>query len=352
MPRQPDRPFSSLTVKKLAQLLNCPYQGEGETEIKGVASLDKAQKGDLVFLAQAKNLKLLEKSKASAAIIPSELAYEKIPVIKSSHPYLTFIKSVELFYEPYRLKPGIHPQALVDPSAQIAKDVAIGAFSFIGEGVKIGAGTIIFPLVSIYPRVTIGEKTIIHSHVSIREETRIGNKVIIHNGAVIGSDGFGYQRGPDGQHIKIPQIGTVIIEDEVEIGANTTIDRAALGETIIKKGAKIDNLVQIAHNVSIGMNTILAAQTGIAGSTQIGNNVLMGGQVGVTDHVSIGDKVIAAAKTGITKSIPPNSIVSGSPHLDIRDWRKVWVLLPRLYELVKDTKKLKKRIEDLEKKLK
>jgi len=351
MPKLPDHTFSRLTVKKLAQLLNCPYQGEGKTEIRGVASLDKAQRGDLVFLVKTKNLPLLEQSQASAAIIPSELTYHKIPVIKSSQPYLSFIQAVELFFKPYRLQPGIHPQALVDPSAQIAKDAAIGAFSFIGEGVKIGAGTIIFPLVSIYPRVTIGQKTVIHSHVSIREEVSIGNKVIIHNGAVIGSDGFGYQPGPDGQHIKIPQIGTVAIEDEVEIGANTTIDRAALGETVIKKGAKIDNLVQVAHNVTIGKNTILAAQTGIAGSTQVGNDVLMGGQVGVTDHVSIGNKVIAAAKTGITKSIPPKAIVSGSPHLDIRDWRKVWVLLPHLYDLVKDVKKLKKRIEDLEKKL-
>lgn len=351
MPKLPNHHFSRLTVKKLAQLLNCPFQGEGKTEIKGVASLDKARKGDLVFLAKAKNLPLLEQSQASAAIIPSELSYSKIPVIKSDQPYLSFIRAVELFFKPYRLTPGIHPQAVVDPSAQIGQDVAIGAFSFIGEGVKIGAGTIIFPLVSIYPRVTIGQNTIIHSQVSIREEVKIGNKVIIHNGAVIGADGFGYQPDKEGRHIKIPQIGTVIIEDEVEIGANTTIDRAALGETIIKKGAKIDNLVQVAHNVTIGCNTILAAQTGIAGSTQIGNDVLMGGQVGVTDHVSIGHKVIAAAKTGITKSIPPKAIVSGSPHLDIRDWRKVWVLLPHLYDLVKDVRKLKKKIEDLEKKL-
>lgn len=351
MPKLPDRPYSCLTVKKLAQLLNCPYEGEGQTEITGVASLDRAQKGELVFLAQAKNLSLLEQSQASAAIIPSDLTYSKIAVIKSDQPYLSFIRAVKLFFKPYRLPPGIHPQAVVDPSAKIGKDVAIGAFSFIGEGVKIGAGTIIFPLVSIYPQVTIGQKTVIHSQVSIREGVRIGNKVIIHNGATIGADGFGYQPDKQGSHIKIPQIGTVVIEDEVEIGANTTIDRAALGETVIKKGAKIDNLVQVAHNVTIGRNTILAAQTGIAGSTQVGNDVLMGGQVGVTDHVSIGNKVIAAAKTGITKSIPPKAIVSGSPHLDIRDWRKVWVLLPHLYDLVKDVKKLKKRIEDLEKKL-
>lgn len=350
MKKPPDLVSSSLTVKELSKLLNCAFEGQGKTEIRGVSSLEKAKGGDLVFLAHHRYLPLLERSRASAAIIPAQEKYDRIPVIKAKNPYLTFIKAVKLFYKPYRLEPGVHSQAFVSSSAKIGKGAAVGAFSFIGDEVEIGAGTVIFPLVSIYPRVTIGEETVIHSNVSIREEVRIGKRVTIHNGAVIGADGFGYQKGRDGSHIKIPQKGIVIIEDDVEIGANTTIDRAALGETIIRKGSKIDNLVQIAHNVEIGENTILAAQTGIAGSTKIGKNVIMGGQVGVTDHVTIGDNVMAAAKSGITKSIPPGSIVSGSPHLNIRDWRKVWVLLPHLYDFVKDVKKLKKRVEELENK--
>lgn len=352
MKNSPDKPCASLTVKKLSELLDCPFEGEGNTIIRGVSSLEKAKGGDLVFLSHPKYRPLLEKSRASAAIIPVEEKYDRIPVFKSKNPYLTFIKAVELFFQPYRLKPGIHPQALVSPSAKMGKNVAVGANAYIGDEVEIGEGTAIFPFVCLYPRVKIGKEAIIHSHVSIREETLIGNRVIIHNSAVIGSDGFGYLRAEDGSHIKIPQTGRVIIEDDVEVGANTTIDRAALGETVIKKGTKIDNLVQIAHNVEIGEKSILAAQTGIAGSTKIGKNVLMGGQVGVADHVHIGDNVMVAAKSGIMRDIPVNAFVGGIPHLDIRDARKVWALLPRLYDLVKDVKKLKKRIEELENKSK
>ena len=196
----------------------------------------------------------------------------------------------------------------------------------------------------------IGREVVIHSHVSIREEIQIGNRVIIHNGAVIGSDGFGYLQDKNRSHIKIPQIGRVIIEDDVEVGANTAIDRATLGETIIKKGTKIDNLVQIAHNVEIGPHSILAGQVGIAGSTKIGKNVIMGGQVGVGDHIKIEDRVIIAAKSGVTKDIPADSIVAGYPHMDIKDWRKSRALLPQLYDLSKEIKRLKKKIEELEQK--
>jgi len=349
MKKPPDIP--SLSIEELSRLLGCPYEGEGKTLILGISSLEKAKKGDLVFLVDRKYFPLLEKSQASAAIIPLQEEYRRIPVIKSKNPYLTFIKAVDIFYKPYRPQPGIHPQALVSSTTKIAKDVAIGPFVYIGDEVEIGQDTVIFPLVSIYPRVKIGREVVIHSFVSIREETRIGNRVVIHNGAVVGSDGFGYLKAEDGSHIGIPQKGIVVIEDDVEVGANSTIDRAALGETIIRRGTKIDNLVQIAHNVEIGENTILAAQTGIAGSTKIGKSVIMGGQVGVTDHITIGDRVMAAARSGISKSLPDGSFVAGSPHLDIRAWRKVWVLLPRLYELFKDVKKLKKRLEDLEKKM-
>lgn len=351
MKRKQDKPIHSISVEELARLLNCPFEGNGKTEIRGISSLEQAKEGDLVFLAHPKYRALLEKSESSAAIIPVEEKYEKIPVIKSENPHLAFIKAVELFYTPYRLEPGIHPSAVVSPSAKIGNGVAVGAFVYIGDEVCVGAKTVIFPFVAIYPRVRIGKECVIHSHVSIREDVRLGNRVIIHNGASIGSDGFGYLQEKK-RHIKIPQAGTVIIEDDVEVGANTAIDRAALGETIIKKGTKIDNLVQIAHNVEIGPNCILAGLAGISGSVKIGKNVIMGGQVGVADHVKIGDNAILAGKTGATKDIPPGSIVAGYPHLDIRDWRKTKALLPQLYDLAKDIKRLKKKIEELERKIK
>jgi UDP-3-O-[3-hydroxymyristoyl] glucosamine N-acyltransferase len=346
-----NRPEST-TVAELARLLECRFEGDGDTKIHDVSSLERADRGDLVFLAEPKYRYLLENTKASAAIVPIEEKFDRIPTIHSEKPYIAFIKALEFFYMPYRPEPGIHPQAMLSASATIGKDVAIGAFVFIDEDVEIGDGSVLFPFVSVYPRVNIGRQAVIHSFVSIREDSRIGNRVILHNGVVLGSDGFGFQKAEDGSHIKIPQKGIVIIEDDVEIGANTTIDRAALGETIIKRGTKIDNLVQVAHSVEIGSESILAAQTGIAGSSKVGKNFIAGGQVGIPDHITIGDNVIIAAKSGITKNLPTGSFVSGSPHLDIRVWRKAWAAIPQLYDLIREFRKIKKRIEELENKVK
>jgi UDP-3-O-[3-hydroxymyristoyl] glucosamine N-acyltransferase len=351
MPKPPEPGSQSgptLTVRELAERLSCQYEGDGETVLRGVSNLEKARPGDLVFLGQPKYRGLLEETQASAAIVPPDETFRRTPVLIADDPHLAFVRAIEIFFEPYRPAPGIHPAASVSGSAKVPASASVGALCAIGDDVEIGEGAVIFPLVTIYPRVKVGERTVIHSQVSIREDVRIGRRVIVHNGAVIGSDGFGYIRLADGSHKKIPQTGTVIIEDDVEIGANTAIDRAALGETVIRRGAKIDNLVQVAHNVEVGEDAILAGQTGIAGSATIGRGVVMGGQVGVADHVRIGDGVIAAAKTGITKDVPAGAFVSGSPHLDIRDWRKVWALLPQLYDFVKDMKKLKARVEELE----
>jgi len=341
----------SITVKELAKFLNCRFEGDGNTKILGVSSLEQAKKGDLIFCQDPKFRDLLEKTTASAAIVPIEEKFDRIPTLHSEQPYVSFIKALEMFYTPYRPEPGIHPQALVSPSAKIGKDVAISAFVFVDDDVEIGDGSVLFPMVSVYPKVKIGKQVVCHSSVSIREDCRIGNRVILHNGVVIGSDGFGFQKAKDGSYIKIPQKGIVIIEDDVEIGANTTVDRAALGETIIKKGTKIDNLVQVAHNVEIGPDSILVAQTGIGGSSKIGKNFIAGGQVGIPDHITIGDDVIIAAKSGITKDLPTGSFVSGSPHLDIRVWRKAWAAIPQLYDLFREFRKLKKRVEELENKL-
>jgi len=338
------------TVAALARRLGCSFEGNGETVLSGVSSLEEAQEGDLVFLAAKKHRGLLEKTKASAVILPPEEPFTRIPVLRSEKPYLTFIKALDFFYKPFCPEPGIHPQAVISSSAKIGKDVSVGAFVFIDEDVEIGDGSVIFPLVTIYPGVRVGENCTIHSQVTLRERVRIGNRVILHSGVVVGSDGFGYIQAEEGGHIKVPQKGSVIIEDDVEIGANATIDRAALSNTIIRKGTKIDNLVMVAHNVEIGADSLLAAQTGIAGSTKIGKNFMAGGQVGISDHLTIGDNVIMAAKTGVTKDVPSGSFVSGSPHLDIKDWRKAWASIPQLYELIREVRKLRKRVEELEKK--
>ena len=355
MPKTPESGAAAppgLTVERLARLLVCRFEGDGRTVISGFAGLENAREGDLVFLASPKFRKLLEGSPAAAAIVPPEEPFRGVPVILSETPHLTFIRAVEFFFQPYRPEPGIHPTAVVSPSARIGQRVAVGALTVIGDKAEIGDGTVIFPLVSIYPRVKIGEGCVIHSHVSVREDVRIGTRVILHSGAVIGSDGFGYLKLEDGTHKKIPQRGTVVIEDDVEIGVNSAVDRAALGETIVRRGTKIDNLVQVAHNVEIGENAILAGQVGIAGSSRIGKNVVLAGQVGVADHVSIGDNVIAIAQTGIAQDVPAGAVVAGTPQLDVRDWRKASVLMPHLYDFMKDMKKLKAKVEELEKLIK
>lgn len=348
MKNQPKKPVPPLTVKKIAKYLNCSFEGNGETVIKGVSSLEKADKGDLVFFSQKKYRKSLQKTHASAAIIPMDEEFEQLPVIKSENPHLSFVKVIELLHHSQLPKPGIHPNASVSPLARIGTDVSIGAFVSIGDHAVIGDRTVIFPLVTIYPDVKIGKDCVIHSNVAIRSSTEIGSKVILHNGVKLGSDGFGYVKKKEGPYAKIPQIGKLIIKDNVEIGANTSIDRASLDQTVIHQGVKIDNLVQIAHNVIIGKDSIIAGQAGISGSVKVGKNVIMGGQVGIADHIEIGDNTIIAAKTGVSGNIPPDSIIAGYPHRTLTEWKKIWASLSRLRPMMKELNRLKKRIKKLE----
>jgi len=341
----------NLTVEELAQKLGCSKSGNGKVIITGVSGIEDAQEGDITFLSHPKHRHHLESTGASAVIAPEDERYDRIPVIRAKNPYHSFIQTIHLFFRPYLPFKGIQSPNFVSSSAKIGKGVSIGALSYVGDEVEIGEETIIHSQVSIYPGVKIGRDCIIYPHVSIRENCQINNRVIIHNGAVIGSDGFGYIQDEKGTHVKIPQTGYVVIEDDVEIGANSTVDRATFKATIIKKGTKIDNLVQVAHNVTVGPHSILAAQTGIAGSTKVGEHVIMGGQVGVSDHLEIGDNVIAAAKSGITNSISKNTFVAGYPHLEIKTWRKAWASISQLYDLIKDFRKLRKRVKEIEKKL-
>jgi UDP-3-O-[3-hydroxymyristoyl] glucosamine N-acyltransferase len=339
-----------MTLKELAARLDCPFEGDGGTDLKGVASPESAVPGDLIFIAQDKYLPYLASTRASAVVLSPGIDAGRLPALRSAHPQMTFVRGAEILHPPALPAPGIHPSAVIDPTARLGVGVSIGPLCVVGAEAEIGAGSVLYPNVTIYPKAKIGAACVLHAGVSLRAGVQVGSRVTLHNGVVIGADGFGYLRAEDGSHVKIPQLGTVVIEDEVEVGANSTIDRGALGATIVRRGAKIDNLVIVAHNVEIGENAILVAQSGVAGSSKVGRGAILSGQVGVPDHVTIGDGAVAAAKTGITGNVPAGAFVSGSPHLDILVWRKFWASAPRLYDMVKEMRRLQARVDALEKK--
>lgn len=329
-----------IRLKDIADKVQGTLIGDGLVTISGIASIEEAKAGDITFLVQKSFKKYLKQSQASAIIVGEDIDRDQLAgksVIISKNPGLAYVKVAAMFQQETILEKGVSPRASVAASADVAPDATVCPFAFIGEKAIIGKNAIIHPFVHVGNGVTVGEDTVIHPHAVIYDRAFIGKRVIIHGGAVIGSDGFGYIW--DGaRHVKIPQIGIVEVEDDVEIGANVAIDRASLGKTVIGRGTKIDNLVQIAHNVSIGENSIIISQVGIAGSTTVGKNVILAGQVGVRDHVAIGDNVRAAGGTGITKDVPAGSLISGTPHMPHRDWLKLQTYiknLPKLYDKMK-----------------
>jgi UDP-3-O-[3-hydroxymyristoyl] glucosamine N-acyltransferase len=340
-----------MQLAKIAELLGCKLEGNGELEILGVDKIETAGPRMLTFVANRKYLAKLKQTQAGAVIVNYNIDCNGRNILRHSNPYLAYAKALELFYQPYRPGPSISAQSSIAPTAKLGSGVYIAPYVFIDEGVEIGDGCYIFPHTSIYRGVKIGKDTIIHSNVSIREDVNIGNGVIVKNGAVIGSDGFGFAKQEDGHHYKIIQTGRIIIEDQVEIGANTAIDRPAIGETRIRKGAKIDNLVQIGHSADVGEDSILCAQVGLAGSTKIGKNVILSGQVGVAGHLEIGDNAIATAQTGIPGSVKENTMVSGYPAIENRAWLKSSAVFARLPELLRDLQSLQAKVAELEKKL-
>lgn len=336
---------------EIAKFVKGELVGDPDIPISGLAKIQSASNGELTFLANPKYRKYLESTKASAILISKNQQSPDINHIRVDDPYMSFLEVLSLFY-PVKDPDfnGIHTTAVVDDTADIGKNVQIGPNVYIGESVKIGKNSVIFPNCVLFDYVQIGENCRFYSRVSIRESCRVGNGVIIHDGTVIGSDGFGF--APDGEkYKKIPQMGIVVIEDDVEIGANSTIDRATIGETIIKKGCKIDNLVQIAHNVEIDDNTVVAAQTGISGSTKIGKHVIIAGQVGTVGHIEIGDNAILGAKSGISKNVPAGEMWFGYPAMKIMKQKKIEANLRRLPEMSKKVTKLIKQLEELEDKL-
>jgi len=339
------------TLKQIAELFDGEVVGDAETIITGVSGIKEAKPGDVTFLANSKYQSLVEQSKASGIITSRDIDCGSKPRIITENPSLAFSKVLDVVAtEKIKHPKGIHPTAVVGEGVKLGENVAIGAHAVIDDEVVIGDNTIIYGLSYIGHRASIGRDCIIYPQVSIRDNMQIGNKVIIHSGTVIGSDGFGFAE-VGGTQQKIPQIGIVVIEDDVEIGANATIDRARFDKTIIGRGTKIDNLVQIAHNVIMGKNCVIVAQNGIAGSVQLGDGVILAGQTGVAGHLSIGDGVIAGARSGITKSFPKGEKISGYPAKPHSESRKIIVCTHKLPGLYKKVRELEDKIKELEEKL-
>jgi UDP-3-O-[3-hydroxymyristoyl] glucosamine N-acyltransferase len=317
-------------------------------EITGIASIDSASIGQLSYVEGDKFAPMLDKTDASAAILPlneslqAKATERNIAWIATSEPRLLFAEAIALFYQPFQPPAGIHPTAVIAPSAAIGKDVHIGAHAVIGKGVKIGSGVCIHANVVVYPEVEIGDRSILHANCTIHERSKIGSNCVIHSGAVIGAEGFGFVPTAQGW-LKMEQSGCTVLEDGVEIGCNTTIDRPAVGETRIGSNTKIDNLVQIGHGCQIGQNCALAAQVGLAGGVRVGNNVILAGQVGVANQAYIGDGAIASAKSGIHSDVKPGAIVSGIPAVPHKIYLKASAIYSRLPEMYQAFRQLQKK---------
>lgn len=337
-----------MKLSQLAQRLQCQIEGDGEIEIDGIATLESAREGQISFLTNTKYYAEAKKTRASAIIVGLDCPDLEKPLLKHENPYLIFAKALEIFFPPSDRKAQIHPTACIDSAATIGSRVSVGPYSVIGSGAVIGNDVEIGSHCAIHHGVRIGEETVLHSGCAIREGVIIGKRCVVQNNSVIGSEGFGYAKQQDGSWYKILQVGIVVIEDDVEIGACSTIDRATLGETRIGRGTKIDNLVQIGHGSMIGQDSLICAQTGLAGSTKVGDRVILAGQVGAAGHLTIGDDAIATPQTGIASSVEPGKIISGAPAMDHKDWLKTSAVLPRLPDIQKAVRKLDSRISKLE----
>lgn len=326
----------TMKLKEIAEKLGARLDPpDAETEISSVGSIETALPGQISFAVSAKYLPAAQATKASALIVDDKFPALNKPTLRIKNPQFVYARAVELLHPIPPEKRGVHPTAVVDPSARIGANASIGACVVIGEDVEIGEGCTLMPHVVIYGGVKIGKNFFAHAHVTIRENSEIGNNVLLQPGVVIGSDGFGFAKDNTGSWHKIPQVGRVVIEDDVEIQANSCIDRASLGETRIGRNTKVDNLSQVAHNCVIAENSMLCAQVGLAGSTEIGKNVILAGQVGVAGHCKIGDNVIVTAQSGTHGDIPAGSMMSGTPAFDNRQWLRSVAVFARLPELAK-----------------
>jgi UDP-3-O-[3-hydroxymyristoyl] glucosamine N-acyltransferase len=332
-----------MKLGELAARLGCQLEGPEDLEITGVAGMDEAHADEVTFLSNPKYLPKLHTTRAGAIIAGPDVDTLGKPALRSADPYLSFARAVEIFYPPQKPPAGIHPTAVIAPDAKLGRNPSIGPYVVIEAGVEIGDDCVLKSFVMIYPGVKIGDRFFAHSHAVVRENVRIGNDVTLQNGVVIGGDGFGFVPRPDGTFYKIVQAGIVVIEDGVEVQSNSCIDRAAVGETRLRRGVKVDNLVQVAHGCDIGENSLLCSQVGISGSAKLGRNVILTGQVGVAGHLTIGDRVIATPQSGIPNDVPAGKTISGSPAVDHEVWLKasaVYRRLPEMYTAYRKVKEL------------
>lgn len=337
-----------MNLSDLAAALGCELHGDGSIEITGVAGMEQAGPTEITSLHNPKYAPKIKHTKAAAVLVKTLIDGIRPAQLLSANPYLDFARALELFYQPPQPAPGIHPLAYVASSARIGENPSIGPFAVVGENATIGRDAVLHPHAVIYEGATIGDRFLAHSHAVVREHCRIGNRVILQNNVVVGGDGFGFAKRADGTHYKIVQSGVTVVEDDVEIQSLTSVDRATTGETRVKRGAKIDSLVQIGHACVVGEDNIICSQTGLAGSSILEKNVLLAGQVGISGHLTIHDNAVIYAQSGIGGDVEAGAMMSGSPAFEAREWLRAITAFPKLPVLLRTMRQLEKRVAELE----
>ena len=331
-----------MRLGELASRLGAELRGDADLEITGVRGIDEAGPTEITFVANPRYTALARTTRAAAVLVEPDFQEIAVATLRIKNPYLAFAHALAFFYQPPAYPPGIHPTAVIDPSAEIGADAHIGAYAVVGPGVRLGPHATLLPHVVLYPGVQAGSHFFAHAHAVVRENCVLGDHVTLENGAIVGADGFGFAKNDSGQWEKIPQSGPVRLGSRVDVQANATIDRATVGATEIGDGTKIDNLVQVGHGSRVGRDTLLCAQTGLAGSSVIGNNVILAGQVGIAGHCTVGDGVILTAQSAVSHDVPPGKMISGSPGFDNRVWLRAVAIFQRLPELLKRLERLEK----------
>jgi UDP-3-O-[3-hydroxymyristoyl] glucosamine N-acyltransferase len=340
-----------MKLSEIARRLGCQLEGDGEIEITGVAGIEHAMRGQLTFLANRKYAAAARMSKASAILLAPEAGPVPMAALRSENPYLDFARAIEFFYAPPQYAPGVHSTAVISPRARIGEGAHIGPYCLVDDDVEIGARAVLHSFVTIYRGARIGDDFFAHSHVVVRENCRIGHRVILQNGVVIGGDGFGFARKADGSWYKMLQSGITVIEDDVEVQAGACVDRATIGETRIGRGAKLDDLVLVGHSSSVGEDSLLCGQVGLAGSTHVGKRCILAGQVGAAGHLTIGDGAVLTAQSGVPGDVSAGATFSGYPAVENRRWLKCVAVFNQLPELQATVRDLKAQVEQLKSKL-
>ena len=342
-----------MKLEEIARKLGCQIEGDAQTEIRGVAGIESAKTAELTFVSNPRYRQAAGATRASAVLIARDMAVEREPglpplaLLRSDDPYLDFARAIGFFHAPPHYAPSVHPTAVIAGSAQIGAGAHIGPYCFIDEGAAIGRNAVLHSFVAIYRGARIGDDFFAHAHAVVREGCRIGDRVILQNGVIVGGDGFGFAKQRDGRWYKMLQAGVAALGDDVEIQANSCIDRATVGETRIGAGAKLDDLVLVGHGGSVGENTLLCGQVGLAGTTKIGNNCILGGQVGCSGHLTVGDGAMITPQSGVPNDVPPGALYSGSPVVEHRQWLKNAAAISRVPELAKTVRQLEAEIAKL-----